>query len=291
MCYNIKKIKILFVIKDMKCMKVIPFDELYYSEFIICEPFSKEQNWFSRNNIYYSLNRPKPSHTLLWFKNCNARITDSLGNVVNVKQNQMTYMSKGIEYYIDFFNTAPDQADTLVIHFQLKDMHNNDIAPTTIPEIVIENVDVSLALKLQKLSDEFKKNIVCIPDATSLIYKLLALICASRRSDNTKNRYYCIKEGIELLENDANISIKEIARICGVSECYFRRLFKEYSGESPMDFKQKHRIEKAKQLLLSDTLTINDIAQDLHFSDIYHFSKTFKNITGISPRRFIDINR
>ncbi len=272
-------------------MKIIPFDELYHSEFIISEPFSKEQNWFSRNNVFYSLNRPKPSHTLLWLKNCSAKITDSLGNSLKVKKNQLIYMAKGIEYVIEFFDTAPEQTDTLVIHFQLRDMKGTDIAPTVIPEIVIENVDVSLALKLQKLADEFKKNIVCIPEATSVIYRLIASICSSKRQDNTKNRYNCIKEGIELLENDTDISIKEISRICGVSECYFRRLFKEYSGESPMDFRQKHRIEKAKQLLLSDMLSISEISQELHFADIYHFSKTFKNITGFSPRHFIEMNR
>jgi len=38
-------------------------------------------------------------------------------------------------------------------------------------------------------------------------------------------------------------------------------------------------------------LTIGEISQELHFSDIYHFSKTFKNIVGISPSRFIEENR
>ncbi len=272
-------------------MKIIPFEDLYHSEFIINEPFSKEHNWFSRNNFFSSINSPKPSHTLLWLKNCNAKITDKKGNSVYAKKNQILYTAKGAEYSIEFFDTAPNQADTIVVHFQLKDTNNNDIAPCPDFEIAAESIDISLSLKLQQLADEFKKNVVCIPEAISVIYRLLATICKLKRSDNTSDRYNSIKEGIELLENDEDISIKEISRICGVSECYFRRLFKEYSGESPMDFRQKHRIEKAKQLLLSDMLTISEIAQELHFADIYHFSKTFKSIVGISPKNFINENR
>ena len=72
-----------------------------------------------------------------------------------------------------------------------------------------------------------------------------------------------------------------------MGECYFRRLFKEYSGDSPVEFRQKHRIEKAKQLLLSDEmLPVGVIAGELGFADIYHFSKTFKHYVGVSPAAF-----
>ena len=87
-------------------------------------------------------------------------------------------------------------------------------------------------------------------------------------------------------------TIAEIAEQCGVSECYFRRLFQEYSGESPMNFRQRYRIEKAKQLLLSDEhYTVGEIAEMLGFSDIYHFSKTFKKHFGLSPREYIKENQ
>jgi AraC-like DNA-binding protein len=268
-------------------MKIIPFDELYHTEFFITEVFSKDQNWYSRNNVYTAIGRPKPSHTFLWTKNCRGRITDSNGNIINVDNNQIVYTAMGIEYMIEFFDTAPDQADTLVIHFQLYDSNGENIAPSLTPVVCIDQVDVSTALKLERLKDEFKKNVVCVPEAISTIYRLFASISKSIRRDNANDRFSCIKEGIELLENDSDMSIKDIAKLCGVSECYFRRLFKEYSGEAPIDFRQRHRIEKAKQLLLSDMFTISEISCELHFSDIYHFSKTFKSIVGVSPSQFI----
>ena len=90
-----------------------------------------------------------------------------------------------------------------------------------------------------------------------------------------------------MLERNSEINIADIAKQCGVSECYFRRLFMEYSGMSPMDFRQHYRIEKAKQLLMSDEgLTITEIAEELGFTDVYHFIKTFKKYTNVSPKKY-----
>ena len=101
-------------------MDIIPFENLYNSEFFISEPLAKGQNWYSRNNFYSCIGKPKPSHTFLWFKNCSAKITDINGKVLFAEKNQVAYMSKGIEYTVDFLDTAPNQDDSVVFHFQLK---------------------------------------------------------------------------------------------------------------------------------------------------------------------------
>jgi AraC-like DNA-binding protein len=269
-------------------VKIIPFEELYHREFYISDPISKPQNWYSRGNVYNALGKPKLSHTLLWFKNCSATITDKNGTVVEVEQNQLAYMAKDTEYVVEFHNTAPNQADTVVVHFQMTDKHGEDIAPTMHPTVCLKNMDISLGIAMESLADECKKNVVCIPEVNSVIYRILAAICQKRRRATTKNKFSCIRDGIKLLEQDSDMSIADIARHCGVSESYFRRLFHEYSGENPVDFRQRHRIERAKQMLLSDDmLSVGEIAQELRFSDIYHFSKTFKRFTGCSPTAFV----
>lgn len=269
-------------------MKVIPFETLYSTEFFISEPMSKPQNWASRGNIYNAIGKPKVSHTLLWFKNCSGVITDSQKNVITVEKNQLAYMAKGIEYIVEFRDTAPDVEDTVVIHFQMTDKAGNDIAPVLTPVICMKKVEPSIGLAIDMIAEEFKKNVVCTPEICSVIYKILAEICRKQKRRSTKNKFACIRTGIELLEQDSDMSIPNIARACGVSECYFRRLFREYSGENPIDFRQHHRIERAKQLLLSDEqLSVGEVAAELHFADIYHFSKTFKKYVGQSPTAFV----
>ena len=269
-------------------MKFIPFERLYNTDFQILEPIAKAQWWAARGNVYDALHAPKISHTLLWFKNCRARITDARGNELEIRQNQLTYMSKASQYRVDFLDTNADREDTVVIHFQMVDSRGEDIIPTLTPIVGINDVGPSFSMDIDNLVKEFEKNIVCLPEAKAVIYKLMAIICQKQKKLTTKNRYDCIRNGIELLEKNSSMSLSEISDACGVSECYFRRLFKEYSGKSPIQFLQHHRIERAKQLLLSEEeYSIGEIAQMLDFSDIYHFSKTFKKLCGISPMQFM----
>lgn len=271
-------------------MKVIPFHELYHTEFYVTEPLAKGQNWFTRNNYYSCIGKPKPSHTLLWFKNSRAKITNKNGKVIFLEKNQVAFMSKGLEYSVEFFDTAPNQDDSVVFHFQLKNADGEEITPTLSPEICIKNIDSSTALSIEIAAAEFNKNIACVPIITSVIYHLLALACQRQKRRIVNHRYKYIIDGIELMENNSDMTLDEIAKICGISEGYFRKLFREYSGESPVKFRQNHRIEKAKQLLLLDTHSIGEIAEELHFSDIYHFSKTFKKVTGVSPQKYAKQN-
>lgn len=269
-------------------MKIISFEKLYNIEFFITQPIANVQYWAPRGNVYSAIGKPKISHTLLWFKNCSATITSKDGSVLEVAQNQMTYMAKGLEYKVEFHGTNTDKEDTVVVHFQMTDQDGEDIAPVLNPIICIKEVDHALAANLDLLCEEFRKNIVCMPEVVSIIYQLMATVCQKQKSRTTRKKFSCIRKGIDLLEQDSDLSITEIAAECGVSECYFRRLFQEYSGESPINFRQKHRIEKAKQLLLSDEhYTVGEIAEELGFSDIYHFSKTFKKLCGMSPNKFV----
>ena len=142
-------------------MKLISFEKLYSTEFFISEPLVKPQYWRSRGNVYNALGKPKISHTLLWFKNCSATITDSDGNVIEAEQNQIAYMAKGIEYKINFKNTNENKEDTVVIHFQMTDKSGEDIAPTLLPKICMKSLESNYAMAIDMLAKEFQKNIIC----------------------------------------------------------------------------------------------------------------------------------
>lgn len=269
-------------------MEIISFEKLYNTEFFISEVLAKPQFWAARGNVYNAMGRPKVSHTLLWFKNCSATITDSFGNILEVKQNQLAYMAKGLEYIVAFHDTDPGREDTVVIHFQMTDRQGRDISAADRPVVCLNDVDSSLALSITQMVQEYRNNMVCLPALQGELYKLLALICKKQKKYIARDKFACIRPGIQMLEQDSDLSLSEIAQKCGVSDCYFRRLFQQYSGESPMNFRQRLRIERAKQLLLSDEqYTVSEVAQELGFSDVYHFSKTFKKYCGASPTRFV----
>ena len=269
-------------------MKIISFEKLYNEEFFIREPRVKKQYWLYRGGVFDSLDRPKLSQALIWFKSCSAELYLQSGERLEVPQNALLYAPKGSCYKILFRGEAGEREDVVAAHFQMTDREGEDLIAAEAPVTCLKDPDLSLGILLDALAQECEKNVVCIPEVNAGLYKILAQICQKQKKHTTKSRFSRIRKGIELLEGNNDLSIAEIAATCGVSECYFRRLFREYSGESPVGFRQKRRIERAKQLLLSEEhYTIGEVAAELGFLDIYHFSKTFKKLCGVSPNRFL----
>lgn len=82
---------------------------------------------------------------------------------------------------------------------------------------------------------------------------------------------------------DRDISIQELADRAHLHPNYFCRFFKKHTGLTPMDYIASKRIAKAKELLLSTRLPINQIALMTGFSDYNYFSRQFKHYTDFTP--------
>ena len=83
-----------------------------------------------------------------------------------------------------------------------------------------------------------------------------------------------------------NFTLAELASAVGMSRFHFSRLFRESTGESPMGYALRLRIERAKAMLLQSDRRMSEIAVTLGFFDQSHFSRTFRRMTGISPGRY-----
>ena len=81
--------------------------------------------------------------------------------------------------------------------------------------------------------------------------------------------------------------IKEFSEACGVSESYFKRLFKEQFGVPPKKYVVQLRINHACELLRTERYSVTQIATICGFSDIYFFSRQFKEYMGVSPTVFV----
>ncbi len=82
------------------------------------------------------------------------------------------------------------------------------------------------------------------------------------------------------------LSITDLAALCGLSETHFRRCFFTAFGMSPIAYRTKLRIERAKDLLLGSWYSVGDISTMTGFSDISFFSRFFTRHTGLSPTVF-----
>lgn len=80
--------------------------------------------------------------------------------------------------------------------------------------------------------------------------------------------------------------VSEIAHHFGISLPYFSSLFKSYHGETPRDFIQRQRLDKAKFLLKDSQLRIKEIAFELDYNDPVHFCHHFKKATNQTPNEY-----
>lgn len=93
-------------------------------------------------------------------------------------------------------------------------------------------------------------------------------------------RFY-MRQNIEM-----EFGMEELANEYNVGYSYFRKMFKKYTGVSPAQYHLQLRIIRAKELLVSTDKTITEIAYQLGFQNIYHFSLLFKKKTGMNPSDF-----
>lgn len=88
----------------------------------------------------------------------------------------------------------------------------------------------------------------------------------------------------------ANIGEKmhltDVAEKLGFNPTYFSQLFKKETGESFVVFRRKIRMERAKQLIEQDEMRIIDIANEIGYGDLAHFTKSFKKYTGVTPSNY-----
>ena len=144
--------------------------------------------------------------------------------------------------------------------------------PLTAPEVYI---------------DEFNKieRLYSIDGAGIKLYAAVySLLCKLARELETKPSL--LSPAMEYIVNNISspeLSNTQLAAICNVSEVYFRKTFKKKYGVSPKQYILNLRIAKAKELLSDGMCAVGRVAELCGFSSTYHFSRSFKAITGRVP--------
>lgn len=80
-------------------------------------------------------------------------------------------------------------------------------------------------------------------------------------------------------------SIDELARIAGINSFKLKNGFKELFGDTIFGYLNAFRLEKAFHMVLSGEKNMTQIAFELGFSSLQHFSTAFKKAYGCSPKK------
>lgn len=82
------------------------------------------------------------------------------------------------------------------------------------------------------------------------------------------------------------ISVEEIARSSYLSTTYITKIYKEITGDTPINYLIGLRMEKALEILQEGHFSIQDVARKVGYDDPYYFSKLFKKRFGVSPSAY-----
>jgi AraC family transcriptional regulator len=88
----------------------------------------------------------------------------------------------------------------------------------------------------------------------------------------------------ENLERD--LALDEIAAVANLSKYHFAKSFRAAMGIAPHQYIVKVRIEKARKLLAVDSISVEEVANRVGYSDKGHFAYQFHKIVGVSPNRY-----
>ena len=89
-----------------------------------------------------------------------------------------------------------------------------------------------------------------------------------------------------LLQLDSAVSLKQLAEQAGVGESYLSSRFREETGQTFGCWLREKRLERAKQLLLRENLTIAQVAEQVGILDVSYFIRIFRKQTGMTPGEY-----
>jgi AraC-like DNA-binding protein len=97
-----------------------------------------------------------------------------------------------------------------------------------------------------------------------------------------------VKRAVDFIELNLATSLRlaDIAHAAGLSPMHFAAGFRSATGFSPRAYLRERRIERAKTKLISDDLSIDEIAIDVGFRSRTHFITVFRRQTGHPPARW-----
>lgn len=83
-----------------------------------------------------------------------------------------------------------------------------------------------------------------------------------------------------------DLSLEEAAETVHLNPFYFSKLFKQHVGETFIDYLTGLRIDRAKQLMEEQDLSLKEVSYQVGYKDPNYFSRVFKKVTGVAPSEY-----
>ncbi|MBZ5759574.1 MULTISPECIES: helix-turn-helix transcriptional regulator [Rhizobium] len=220
---------------------------------------------------------------------CSLKLSPKAAGVQQGNAPRASYIPAGLEMWADMVDI--DFVRHLDIHFSAEGLSRRlmeDLDPARLgnPRLLFSDPRV---LALAGLIAAECENPAPLHDlygdglAVSLLIDVLQL---SRTAPRKRSRLaaWQLRRVVDYIEENClrNIRLEELASLTSMSQSHFSHAFKASTGIPPHQWQTKARLDRAKQLMISDT-PLTDVAVETGFSDQAHFTRVFRKHIGTTP--------
>ncbi|MDF2964523.1 MAG: AraC family transcriptional regulator [Paenibacillus sp.] len=244
-----------------------------------------------------TMNRIRPSYVMSYHKRGTSKLR--IGNTVHkIEPGTVILIPPYVEH--DHYKEGMDETVFLWCHFTFEIAGIID---------VLKIFEFPITFQLKERRDDFEKLFVQYKELISskgfpetilkkakeleLLYLLLLNAMqvgqASEVTDQSKN-FFGILATI-LRHPEQEMSLTMLSKKLNMHPTYISNRFKELFGKSPIFVQREMKIHKAKKLLETSDMTINDVAQAIGVNGMSNFSRLFKLHVGISPSQYRQMNK
>lgn len=177
-------------------------------------------------------------------------------------------------------NTATDFGATETIEL---------VTQLQVRDPLIEQMGIAIMAELQ--AGGASSRLYAESMAAALNAHLLRRYCshkAETKLDTGGLPKYKLRQVIDYINShlENNLTLPELAMVVNISPNYFANLFKQSTGLTPHQYVMKSRIEKAKQLLRYQQLTLVEVCYQVGFQNQSHFTRIFRQYTNTTPKAY-----
>lgn len=266
---------------------LMDFSKLPYAEFDFIIREVVPQHWVNDRSWTEFIDKPRDSSALLMIvSDTTVRYTANTGEILTASNGDVIYCPYGSQYRFDVISDVNDDnynsIKTICVNFN---MVRNDKKIITLGLTPIKVVDFKNA-QLENDFFDISKYALKPMMRKYKLYKIMKTLI-DLYSNHSKN-ITVVKKAVQYIEENykENIKISLIAERFGLSESHFRKLFKDFTNLSPVDYRNQLRVEHAKELLSQSNLPVSEVARSVGIEDQFYFSRIFKEFEGVSPLQY-----
>lgn len=231
---------------------------------------------FRKASKTHTIVESRPSHAFIFRLSGEAEYSFD-GKEMKVKKGEVAFLPQGAHYECRTKNSI-----YMSINFSAN-IENPKISSYSLESFYGANYEIESFTELWNFGGEEGKY-KCL----SMFYDLLSYISRLVNMEKSEEKKYAlIKPALEYLKANIyspTLRIDKLHSLCGISDTYLRRIFKERFRIAPQEYVLTSRLTHAKSILDSgDFDSIKEVSELVGYTDPLYFSKAFKKLYGYSP--------